>query len=389
MPTLPPHESSADTQNLEHAFSLFNRVSGELIDAYAALQSQVATLSAQLALANSELASRSAENAALSERLSLLLAVLPAGVVELDQHGQVIRQNPAAEAILSAKALGQAWAVCAHSLRATDVEDTYVLETVSSAPRYVYLKQQLLPATAGRIVLLQDVTHQQQLTQQIVAQERLVAMGRMAASLAHQLRTPLATAMLYTGHLVDDHFPDAERQRFASKSLERLRSLEGLIQDMLRFVRGEVGTLAPVALSELLQEVAHTVQPQAEAAGLRLEINPAGLECLIAVDRGALAGALVNLLENALHFAPPGSVVSCHAQNSDESLVLLVCDEGPGIDPELLGHVFEPFFTTRSDGTGLGLAIVQRVVESCGGRVWVENRSQGGACFTVTLPRVR
>jgi two-component system sensor histidine kinase FlrB len=209
----------------------------------------------------------------------------------------------------------------------------------------------------------------------------------MAAQVAHQLRTPLATALLYTGHLARPHLSDADRIRFADKSLSRLRYLERLIQDMLLFVKGARLSREAFPLRPLLEELAQTLEPHAaqRKIDLQLPLPDAGL--MLTGDRQAIAGALINLLENAIQATREGGRASLSVGGQGSPFAAFqVEDNGAGIPEAARERLFEPFFTTRGEGSGLGLAIVRQVAEAHGG--WVEwaPREGGGSRFTFYLP---
>lgn len=382
-----PPESD-DRQRLEVAFEQFNVISGELISAYRQLEMQVVQLNAELEDSNRKLRLQLGENAVLAERLGLLLAALPAGVVELSPDGEVARLNPLAAGWLGGTQVGRQWGEVAKLFQVTDVEDVFTL-ALPGAPSRLTLQYQALPAQGGSIVLIHDVSRQHELTTELAQQQKLAAMGGMAASLAHQLRTPLATAMLYTANLKREGLAESERERFIDKSLSRMRALEGLIQNMLGFVRGQVSQSEALPLEPLLDEVTATIEPQCRAkqVGFACHCELSSVKQIIA-DRKALLGALFNLLENALHYCREGGQVVLWVRQEAERLNFVIEDDGPGIAADTLGQVFEPFFTTRSGGTGLGLSIVKKVAEELGGDVSCENRAEGGARFTLTLPLV-
>ena len=217
-------------------------------------------------------------------------------------------------------------------------------------------------------------------------QERLAAMGEMAARLAHQLRTPLATALLYAAQLGEPALPAPERARFAQKTVDRLHHLERLIDDMLQFVRGVNAQCEPVAAADLLREAYQTMQPQALARGLLMEICDESAGCVLRADRLALGGALLSLAENAVQASVAGGCIRLGASVANAELILCVSDNGVGIAPEVEARLFEPFFTTRSGGSGLGLAIVHAVAEAHGGSVGVRSTPGAGSEFALRLP---
>lgn len=377
-----------DQQMLEAAFEQFNTVSGQLIDAYKQLEAQVFVLNAQLDEANNQLRKQRDENAALAERLTMLLEVLPAGVVELSQEGLVVAENAAVIGLLGRTVLFLKWEYVTKNLDPSVVDDTYVLRLDDGSVRRLAFQYQNLPASGGRIVLIHDVSRLHQLTVELARQQKLAAMGEMAASLAHQLRTPLATAMLYTANLRQDNIRNEDRLRFVDKSLARMKALEGLIQNMLGFVRGQVSVLETLDVATLVEEVCGVMAPQCGDKSLYFDCHidlPSAIKVL--GDKKALQGALINLLENAVHFSPVSGRIGFWVVLSGESrVVFAVEDEGAGIAPDNLDKLFEPFYTTRSGGTGLGLAIVKKVVNELGGDVSCSNREHGGARFELCLP---
>jgi len=218
-------------------------------------------------------------------------------------------------------------------------------------------------------------------------QQRLAVMGEMAARLAHQLRTPLSTALLYTAHLANPALARDERSGFAEKALERLRHLEYLIRDMLLFVKGETAERETVAIPSLLAELKQVIEPQMARRRLQFSVHDESTGASLVADRKALCGALTNLLENAMQASHAGDRVRLECSSAGDSVTLTVSDEGTGIDAEVQERLFEPFFTTRDEGTGLGLAIVRGVIQSLGGTVQVRSAPGAGSEFILELPR--
>jgi len=375
-----------DPRALEAAFSLFNEASAQLATAYQDLQGRVESLAGELAVANGELKRQFLEKEALSQRLELLLDALPGGVVVLDGAGRVIEANPAARRWLGADLSGRTWSeISAQRLGPTDIAREWNIASVEGLRR-VTLSESPLDSAGGRILLVNDITEAARLQQQLERHKKLSAMGEMAAGLAHQLRTPLATALLYAANLAKEGLRESDRLRFSERIRERLHYLERMIQEMLMFVRGEALGEEIFTLDSVVQELAQIMEPQMSGRGVRFAATgSAGGRCLRG-GRKALSGALVNLLENALQACESGDVVKLEVEARGGEAIVHVRDDGCGIAPELQERLFEPFFTTRQEGTGLGLAIVRSVVEAHGGAVRVESVPGAGSTFTVRLP---
>lgn len=221
--------------------------------------------------------------------------------------------------------------------------------------------------------------------------ERLAAMGEMAAQLAHQLRTPLAAALLYAGNLENPDLPAVSRVNIAKKTVDRLKHLERLIQDMLLFARGEVLGRETVAVADLVAEIAQTFETLARARGVEFRVEDSTGDETLTGNRKALVGALTNLLENALDAVGrnPGSagVVTLAARDAGGMQVFTVRDNGPGMPPDVVAKLFQPFFTTRNEGTGLGLAIARGVARAHGGGIDVTSEPGAGTEFVMTVAR--
>lgn len=223
---------------------------------------------------------------------------------------------------------------------------------------------------------------------ELARRERLSALGEMAAKLAHQLRTPLAAALLYVGHLARPSLDEGDRLRFATKAMDRLQYLERLIADMLAFVRGAQGVRSRFPVGGLLTDLLQLFEAQAAALGVAVELVDEAGDLQITADRQALAGALTSLLENALQASRPGGCVRLAARADAGPFVMFsVEDEGEGIAEAERARVFDPFYTTRAEGSGLGLAIVKQTADAHGGWVELVSNPGEGSRFSLYIPK--
>lgn len=360
-------EQRLDAAQLAEAFALFSRASEELSTAYNALQGQVVQL---------------------TERLSVLLEALPAGVVVLDRDGRVVQFNRAAEALLGAGLGAKRWDRIAAAFASTETPGEVTLGAEATARR-IALSDTALESSEGRIVLLHDVTDTHRMRLQAERSERLAAMGEMVAGLAHQLRTPLAAALLYTGNLRQPDLAAADRAKIADRAIERLQYLERLIRDMLLFARGDSLGRQRFGICELVAELVHTLEPLARARQIAFVSDCRCGDLALLGDRKALGGALTNLLENAIQATGAQGAVTLTVVENAGVVNFSVTDSGRGIEPAQQGRLFEPFFTTRAEGTGLGLAIARGVARGHGGDISLESTPGKGSTFTLGLPVLR
>ena len=368
---------------LENAFQVFSQVSEQLVDSYYSLQTKVKQLNEALSAARYERLKQSVEQQCLNHRLHQLVTALPAAVIVLDSAERIEQYNPAAKRLFNSIHEGQHWPTLWQQCLPEKQGEDYLL----ASGRLLSLIERLLSPDSGRILLLLDTTETRELQQRLERQQRLGAMGEMSARLAHQIRTPLASALLYTSHLSRDDLTSSQRARFSGHCLARLRHMERQINDMLTFARGGQFQSELVDLSALLTELVQTLEPVLGDRSTRLQVqDTSDGKALVHGNRDALLGALINLANNALEHGGEGGVLNIRLCPGQQEWGLDFSDEGPGIPEHLRARIFDPFFTTRSDGTGLGLSVVQSVALAHGGRIGVRPNAQGGSCFSLVLP---
>lgn len=207
---------------------------------------------------------------------------------------------------------------------------------------------------------------------------RLAALGEMSAVLAHELRNPLASLKGHAQLLVET-LPEGERPRAkAERVVSEAERIEELTTHLLEFVRSGDLDDAPLELRALVRAAVDAVGAD------RFELELPDGELPTRGDRPRLLEALINLLTNAAQAGEEKATVRLTVNG--RAAVITVSDRGPGVPADQLEQIFEPFHTTRVRGTGLGLPIARRIVEAHGGTITVDNRPEGGARFTITLP---
>lgn len=326
------------------------------------------------------------------QRLNNLLAVLPAGVVVLDGAGVVQDCNKAAIELLDEPLEGQRWIDIidrAFSPQAGDGHDVSLHDG-----RLVNIATSPLDNEPGQIILLHDVTENRQLHRQVSHLQRLSAMGEMAARLAHQIRTPLSSAMLYLSPLVKETGDAAVRQHFARRLQDSLTHMERLIKNMLTFSRGDMSSTAPVNVESLLQEVSRQFQATPDAENYHLEVYNHAPDAHVYGSQTALGSAVHNLLNNAREACGDLGEITLFAELVRDSqnntlLEISVEDNGVGIASDKRDNILQPFYTTRASGTGLGLAVVRSVARAHKGQLWFDSEAGEGSTFCLQLPLYR
>lgn len=361
---------------LEQAFALFDQVSTQLSESYNLLEARVTELKGELAVVSAQRMAELAEKERLANRLQNLLDLLPGGVIVIDGLGRVREANPAACDLLGEPLVGELWRQVIARSFAPREDDGH--EVSLRDGRRLSIATRSLDAEPGQLVLLNDLTETRRLQDQLSRHERLSSLGRMVASLAHQIRTPLSAAMLYASHLAEQSLPVETQQRFAGSLKERLHELEHQVRDMLVFARGELpltDRLTPKALFQALQQAAQT-HVQGHAVRWQCDSHLGELLC----NRDTLVGALLNLVENAVQASGEPARLKVHLYRREQVLHLCISDAGGGIDSALLTRLGEPFLTTKATGTGLGLAVVKAVVRAHQGSLQLRSRPGRGTC---------
>lgn len=378
-------ETVADASASAQAREALGQMSRQLSESFQLLEARMNSLQGELEWVSAQRLQELAEKERLASRLQNLLDVLPAGIVVVDGAGRVRDANPVAVALLGEPLVGELWRAVIARAFAPRHDDGH--EVSLRDGRRVSIATRSLDGEPGQLVLLNDLTETRHLQGELARHERLSALGRTMASLAHQIRTPLTAALLYASHLEEGGLAVAQQQRFASRLKERLHELENQVRDMLVFARGELplaDRLAPSALFAALREAA---APHLGSCQVRWQ-DDAG-SGLLACNRDMLVGAALNLIHNALQAmvgsGRPGRL-KVHLYRREAGLRLAISDSGPGIPLAVQERLGEPFLSTKATGTGLGLPVALAMAKAHGGRLSVRSRLGRGTVVTFILP---
>jgi len=346
-------------------------------------------------------------------RHGAILQGLPGALLVVDGDFRVALSNRQAEQFFSLPAAALAGANVFDLLRVDDagrdvirdaflheqqVENRVLALTVGESQRQVSLNLTFFSpsprdAQASAALILQDITDWKRLEDVARQAEKLVAMGQLAAGVAHELNTPLGTILGYA-RLLDEGKADGERRaQYARVIYEETRRCARIVDDLLAYARRDTCHAETCDINALIRETVEAVAKcQGERHCVRVETDVEGA-IQVQGGPGQLDIVLVNVMVNAVQAAAGGQDprVSVSSRVEGGCALVTITDNGPGIAPELRGKIFDPFFTTKtvSAGTGLGLAISHSIVTRIGGSIQCDPAWRDGARFVITLPLVR
>jgi two-component system NtrC family sensor kinase len=267
--------------------------------------------------------------------------------------------------------------------------------TVAGQPRYFTLNLTFFASQteseSSAVIILQDITGYKRLLETAHQNEKLVAMGQLAAGVAHELNTPLGTIIGYAQLLRSGQANDEKHQHYTQTIYGEAKRCARIIDNLLAYARRDRCQPENSRINDVIRDVVATIDGcQGKRYRARIETRLAG-DPLVHGGPGQLDIVLVNLIMNAIQAAggtaeQPHVVVESRVEEA--AAVVSITDNGPGIPPELRHRVFDPFFTTKEvgSGTGLGLAISHSIVSRIGGTVRCDPAYNGGARFVLTLP---
>jgi len=241
----------------------------------------------------------------------------------------------------------------------------------------------------GALVTLTDLESRERISTQLQVSERLAALGRVTAGVAHEVKNPLNSMRLWLENL-KGHLPAGEEPQQAVKVLDaEIDRLDTVVKRFLDFTRPVEMNLVETSLADLIQEVLDTARPQIERGLVCIETHFAASVPPALVDRQLLHQALLNLILNAVEAMPGGGTLGIDLERHGDTAEIRIRDTGKGIAPEHRARIFQLFFTTRPGGSGIGLASAFRTVQMHDGAIDYESEPGRGTTFRIELPLKR
>lgn len=312
--------------------------------------------------------------------------ILPTGIVLICANGIVDKANGAARSFLGDDVCGKPWVEVIAACFAPRKDDGHEISLKDGRRLHVSISS--MPNSTGEIILLTDLTLTRTFEQEKARAERLQEMGEMLAHLAHQIRTPLASAMLYSNNLKHEGLTPEKRALFLSKIQYCHNNIEQQIQDLLVFAKGGGSLLQGVNMHAFLKaiKIKAEVKLQQQQGELIIDNHVNGLTFIC--QNEALSGAISNLIDNALN-AGASKVYLNVITSADNYLIFTVVDNGQGMSEAQVKESIRPFYTTRAKGTGLGLAVVNAVAKSHQGKLSIVSKLGSGSTFSISIPLLK
>ncbi len=335
----------------------------------------------------------------------LLISRLPVGIIATNTQGQIQTFNKAAAALIGGRpeeAVGQPLArALPDFFQALNKEGRDERELIdqelawppeSPAPSHLHVSSVPIAdqqgAHLGRVTLIYDLSEIKRLEAQIRRHDRLVALGKMAAGVAHEVRNPLSSIKGFAT-LLGSRFAEASEEKEAAKLMtQEVERLNRSITELLTYARPLPPHLEEVELEPFIADSLKLVQSDARALGVELHYSIEVARKTLTLDRDRLNQVLLNLYLNSLQAMEQGGSLRVVVTEGGQagSVEIRVEDSGSGIAEELIERVLDPYFTTKPGGTGLGLAMVYKLVDEQGGSVRISSRISEGTCVTLVLP---
>jgi PAS domain S-box-containing protein len=419
---------SAEITRFAESYASFNRIINSLQRQYIELKDEFTDQNAQLADVNQRLVEMTRQNLAVSKFLNSILTAVSVGIIAVDQHGRITQLNPAASRLLSisaAEAVGEPYRdvippgtpVYANALRATEsgksiesvekridlADGTHLALSVSTA-----ILRDDDGCAVGAVEVFQDLTRLKRIEQELSRLTTLAALGEMAATIAHEVRNPLAGIGGFAALLKRDLNIDDPKQKLVGKIIAGVESLNRTVTTLLNYSRFEEVNKEDLAYRDFLKKALDQFRfdngEKLNAITLNFASESVVERAIVHIDPMLVRQLLFNLLTNAVDACgergaveisfrklPRHESLTLHAERMllglDETFIeTAVRDSGPGINEKLADKIFSPFFTTKSNGTGLGLAVSWKIAKAHGGEIIAKNHPDGGAQFLFLLP---
>lgn len=334
-----------------------------------------------------------------------LVENMPMGLVAVDPEEQIASFNQTAESMLGISA-HQAIGKQLPEILPPSFQEFFNRLKTESGPinrelEASYTNERRLPlevigtaltgedgAALGWVILFRDLTEIRHLKKEIARSRRLASIGRLAAGVAHEIRNPLSSIKGFATYFKERYRDTPKDRQTAEIMIQEVERLDRVIGQLLEFARPVSIQRRPTPLDALVRHSLKMIEGDARQKGITLKVKNDPRINTVQIDPDKIKQVLLNLYLNALEAMEKGGDISVafFRMETNQSIQITVSDTGPGIKPEDLPHLFDPYFTTKTSGTGLGLAVVHKIIESHKGEIRVTSRLGEGTTITLVIP---
>jgi two-component system NtrC family sensor kinase len=243
----------------------------------------------------------------------------------------------------------------------------------------------------GRLIIFDDITDRAELEQRLVQADKLSSIGLLAAGVAHEVNTPLAVISTYAQMLAKQVADDSQKSLILDKIAKQTFRASEIVNSLLNFSRTSTTSFGEVNLNRVIQETLSLLEHQLHKAGIQIQSHLESDLPPVQGNAGKLQQVFLNLFLNARDAMAGGGTLEVRTWSEGAGVKAEVLDTGPGIAPEHIHRIYDPFFTTKAarKGTGLGLSVTYGIIQEHGGSIEVSNRLTGGASFRLELPATK
>ncbi len=373
---------------LNEAFHNFTQASKSLETYYGKLQKRVRYLTEELEKKNTQLSGAISEVKESKDYLQAVLQSIGEAIIVLDSEDRITIINRAAEKLLGAD-VQRVTNKMFHQLNIS-IEDNNsgTRLTVDGRVSDVIVSRSTISgpegAERGFVILVKDITRLKELERQNERNQRLIAMGEMAAKIVHEIRSPLCSIELFSNMLSKD-LENTTHSDMANGISTGIKSLNNILTNMLFFAKAQKPSFREVRPSEAVEESVKMLFPLVQIRGIKISKKLSN--DAVSGDLELMKQVFMNIIQNSIQAMPDGGILNIKMEEYGEWIKVSVTDSGSGISQENIEKIFDPFFSTKDNGTGLGLAIANKIMQSHGGIIKAFGKEGEGSTFDLCFPK--
>ncbi len=421
MPDDAPAAISPELQELGEIIRAYSAATAELQQSHELLQGQIAQLTGELQRKNQELSETVTQVSSLKNYLAGIIESSADGIIAIDLDRRITAWNPAASlvagiwgntperpegmfvmdamqgpcrefAVMLMRSLSEDRRFSGVDVRLVDPSGRTRYFSASASP-VRHTTENGESHRVGAVQIFSERTEMRELEERANRQDRLAALGEMAAGVAHEIRNPLGGIELYASSLRRKFADESAEHATCGKIIAAAASLNRIVTDMLTFTRGRAPQIRKSGVAQVVRTAVDMAASELERRNIQVAISVDDAISTWMMDPDQLAQASLNVILNAAQAMDKDGSITISAttgrqKDGKDELILCFADAGPGIPDSAKAKIFDPFFTLRKDGTGLGLAIVNKIVQDHGGTIDVADNKPRGAMVSFKLPQM-